>query len=165
MLVTLEGIVTLVSPLQLENAEFSMLVTLSGIVILVRMLQPENAEKPMLVTFSPMETVSAYSMFGIELFSSFPLISPFQGGRPLITVYTTLVYFLYFAFIHSTMSIDGFPRKTFVTIFSFFLLEFYECSIYELFEIDVPRHYCISFSSPLLSPLVEDIYALLVIAS
>ena len=50
MFVTLLGIVTLVSPLQLENAPFPMLVTPSGIVTLVSPLQPENADSPMLVT-------------------------------------------------------------------------------------------------------------------
>jgi hypothetical protein len=39
MLVTLEGIVTLVSPLQPENAFSPMFVTLFGIVTLVRPLQ------------------------------------------------------------------------------------------------------------------------------
>ena len=39
MLVTLSGIVTLVKPLQPENAEDPMLVTLSGIVTLVKPLQ------------------------------------------------------------------------------------------------------------------------------
>ena len=39
MLVTLFGIVTLVSPLQSRNAEDPMLVTLSGIVTLVSPLQ------------------------------------------------------------------------------------------------------------------------------
>ena len=43
MLVTLLGIVTLVSPSQLENAEAPILVTLLGIVTLVRELQLENA--------------------------------------------------------------------------------------------------------------------------
>ena len=43
MLVTLAGIVTLVRPLQPENAEYPMLVTPSGIVTFVRPLQPENA--------------------------------------------------------------------------------------------------------------------------
>jgi hypothetical protein len=43
MLVTLSGIVTLVKPLQFENAELSMLVTLSGIVTLVKPLQYKNA--------------------------------------------------------------------------------------------------------------------------
>ena len=50
MLVTLLGIVTLVRPLQPENAWFSMLVTLLGIVTLVMPLQPENACFSMLVT-------------------------------------------------------------------------------------------------------------------
>ncbi len=43
MRVTLFGIVTLVKPLQPENAEDPMLVTLFGIVTLVKPLQPENA--------------------------------------------------------------------------------------------------------------------------
>ncbi len=43
MLVTLSGMVTLVSPLQPENAHPPILVTLSGIVMLVRLLQPRNA--------------------------------------------------------------------------------------------------------------------------
>ena len=53
MLVTLEGIVTLVSPLQPENAPSRMLVTLAGIVTLVSPLQPENAESAMRVTGLP----------------------------------------------------------------------------------------------------------------
>jgi hypothetical protein len=43
MLVTLSGIVTLVSPPQPENAESPMLVTLSGIVTHDNPLQPLNA--------------------------------------------------------------------------------------------------------------------------
>ena len=43
MLVTLFGIVTLVRPLQLENASYPMFVTLFGIVTPVRPLQLENA--------------------------------------------------------------------------------------------------------------------------
>ena len=43
MLVTLSGIVMLVSPIQSANAESPMLVTLSGIVMLVSLLQPKNA--------------------------------------------------------------------------------------------------------------------------
>ena len=50
MLVTLDGIVTLVRPLQPENAFAPMLVTLDGIVTDVSLLQPENAKAPMLVT-------------------------------------------------------------------------------------------------------------------
>ena len=53
MLVTLVGIVTVVSPLQPENAYSPMLVTLDGIVTDVSPLQPENAEDPMLVTGYP----------------------------------------------------------------------------------------------------------------
>jgi hypothetical protein len=40
MLVTLEGIVMLVNPLQPEKAKSPMLVTLEGIVMLVNPLQP-----------------------------------------------------------------------------------------------------------------------------
>ena len=43
MLVTLDGIVTLVREEQRENASGSMLVTPDGIVMLVREEQPENA--------------------------------------------------------------------------------------------------------------------------
>ena len=43
MLVTLDGIVTDVNPLQPRNASFPMLVTLDGIVTDVNPLQPSNA--------------------------------------------------------------------------------------------------------------------------
>ena len=62
MLVTLSGMVTLVSPVQLLNALSPMPVTLSGMVMLVRFLQPENAELPMLVTLSGMTTFSSVSL-------------------------------------------------------------------------------------------------------
>ncbi len=52
MLVTLSGMVILVSPLQPENALSPMLVTLSGMVIPMSLLQPRNASSPMLVTLS-----------------------------------------------------------------------------------------------------------------
>ena len=54
MLVTLSGIVMLVSFLQPENAYSPMLVTLLGMMTLVRLEQPENAERPMLVTGNPL---------------------------------------------------------------------------------------------------------------
>ena len=47
-------IVTLVKPLQEENAYDPMFVTPSGIVTLASPLQPENAASPMLVTPSSM---------------------------------------------------------------------------------------------------------------
>ncbi len=50
MLVTLSGIVMLVSPVQPENAESPMLVTLFGIVTFVSSGHPQKAESPMLVT-------------------------------------------------------------------------------------------------------------------
>jgi hypothetical protein len=56
-LVTLFGIVTLVSPLQPENALSPMYVTPSGIVTLVSPLQPENALSPMYVTPSGIVTL------------------------------------------------------------------------------------------------------------
>ena len=43
MLVTLEGIVILVNPLQYSKAPSPMLVTLEGMVMLVKPLQPEKA--------------------------------------------------------------------------------------------------------------------------
>ena len=43
MLVTELGMVTLVRPLQPENARYPMLVTELGMVTLVRPLQPQNA--------------------------------------------------------------------------------------------------------------------------
>ena len=54
MLVTLSGIVTLVRPLQPENAESPMFVRLSGIITLANLAQPENARFPMEVTLSGM---------------------------------------------------------------------------------------------------------------
>ena len=56
MLVTLLGIVTLVSQLQPENAEDPIIATLFGIVTFVSPLQPENAEDPMPVTLSGIVT-------------------------------------------------------------------------------------------------------------
>ena len=50
MLVTLLGMVMLVKPVQLKNANSSMLVTLFGMVMLVKPVQLKNAESPMLVT-------------------------------------------------------------------------------------------------------------------
>ena len=52
MLVTLSGIVMIVSLVQSRKAYAPMLVTPSGIVIVVSLLQLENAEYPMLVTLS-----------------------------------------------------------------------------------------------------------------
>ena len=57
MLVTLSGIVILVSEVQPENAELPMIVTLSGIAILSSEVQPSNAEfaitlVPFFITYS-----------------------------------------------------------------------------------------------------------------
>ena len=46
-----------VSPLQPSNAEVTMLVTPEGIVTLVRLVQLENAEFPMLVTLEGIVTL------------------------------------------------------------------------------------------------------------
>ena len=47
MSVTLSGIVTLVKPVQPENAKFPMVITPLGIVTLVKPVQPENDSGPM----------------------------------------------------------------------------------------------------------------------
>ena len=52
MLVTLSGIVMLVSSVQFLNAEPPMLVTPSGIVTLESLVQPENAHSQMIFAFS-----------------------------------------------------------------------------------------------------------------
>ena len=52
MLVTLSGIITLVSPVQRAKAYSPMLVTLLPIVTLESPVQPKNASSPMLVTLS-----------------------------------------------------------------------------------------------------------------
>ena len=65
MLVTLSGIVTLVSDMQPLKAEPPMLVTLSGIATLVSDMQPLKAEPPMLVT------VISYNFSGITISSQF----------------------------------------------------------------------------------------------
>ena len=57
MLVTPLPIVTLVKLVQLENTEPKMLSTLFGIVTYVRPLQPRNVPYPMLVTLVPISTV------------------------------------------------------------------------------------------------------------
>ena len=49
--------VTLFSMMQFSNADLPMLVTLDGIVTDVRPLQPPNAYSPMLVTLVPISTV------------------------------------------------------------------------------------------------------------
>ena len=65
MLVTLSGMLTLVSEAQYPNAYFPILVTLSGIFTLTRELQLKNAESPIAVTGSPLyaeETVMSVSV-------------------------------------------------------------------------------------------------------
>ena len=57
MLVTLDGIVTLVRPLQSQKAWPLMYVTLDGIVTLVRPLQPSKADTPISVTLDGIVTL------------------------------------------------------------------------------------------------------------
>ncbi len=62
MLVTLSGMVTLVKPVQPENAEAPILVTLSGIVTLVKPVQPLKADAaipfvPSLMTIAEQQKV------------------------------------------------------------------------------------------------------------
>ena len=82
MLVTLSGIVTLVSPLHPENEYDPMLVTLSGIVTLVSPLQSENAEDPMLVTGFPL------SVDGI-------VTAPVEGDTPEISAVSPLMLYVH----------------------------------------------------------------------
>ena len=65
--------ITFVRLLQSLNAEYPMLVTLSGIVTLVSELHPENAESPTLATLS--EIVTLVSELQPEN-ASFPIIAP-----------------------------------------------------------------------------------------
>ena len=60
MLVTLSGIVTLVSPVQLPKALEPILVTLSGIVMLVRPVRLEKAE-PAIPTVPSFKTIDVFS--------------------------------------------------------------------------------------------------------
>ena len=77
MLVTPLPMVTLVSPVHSEKAEFPMLVTLSGMVILVNPVHPRKAESPMLVT-------------GFELYSDGIIISLSSQVPMPVTIYPLL---------------------------------------------------------------------------
>ena len=63
MLVTLSGIVMLVSPVQLRKAKSPMVVTLSGIVMLVKLLHPLKAHPGITVTPFGIVTDVASSLF------------------------------------------------------------------------------------------------------
>ena len=76
MLVTLDGIVTEVSPLQFTKASKPMLVTLDGIVTVVSPSQPVNAYSPMLVTLERIVT-SPFTP-AISVLPSFEHSSPFD---------------------------------------------------------------------------------------
>ena len=78
MLVTLDGIVTLVRPLQPSNALSPILVTPDRIVTLVKPLQPSNALPPMLVTLDgivtlvrPLQPLNASLPMSVTLFGIF----------------------------------------------------------------------------------------------
>ena len=97
MLVTLSGIVTLVSPLQSSNAKSLILVTLFGIVTLVSPLQPSNAEDPMLVTLSgivtlvsPLQPENAPSPILVTLSGIVTLVSPLQPENASAPMLVTL---------------------------------------------------------------------------
>ena len=57
MLVTLDGIVTLVRLVQLANAYSPIPFTLDGIVTLFKLEQPQNAEAPMFITLDGIVTL------------------------------------------------------------------------------------------------------------
>ena len=93
MLVTLAGIVMLVSDVAPWNAYSPMLVTLAGIVMLVSDVAPQNALSPMLVTLAGMTTEPTQLLpkvttplvivkFGIEL-----------DGCPVVHRYVPLATF------------------------------------------------------------------------
>ena len=73
MLVTLLGIVMLVSPVHPLKANLLMLVTLSGIVMLVSPVQFSKAEMPMLVTL-PSVGISLVLQPKISVFVSVSII-------------------------------------------------------------------------------------------
>ena len=81
MLVTLLGIVMLVSPEQPSNAPQPMLVTLSGIVMLVKPLQPEKALPPMLVPL----VISTANELGLAFFATMLTLSaePDMFAKPV----------------------------------------------------------------------------------
>ena len=81
MLVTLSGIVTLVSDVQHKNAASSMLVTPSGIVTLVSSVQSMNALSPILVTFLPLISPG---ITHVALFPAYLLISSVPSLSSLV---------------------------------------------------------------------------------
>ena len=79
MLVTDDGIVTDVSPLQPANAFCPMLVTEGGIVTSTSPLQPQNARSPILVTDDGIVT-SPFT-------PAMRICPPFEQSKPLIEQY------------------------------------------------------------------------------
>ena len=86
MLVTLDGIVTDVSPLQSQNASLPTLVTLDGIVTDVNPLHSENAQSPMLVTGQP-PSVEGIVMAPVVLDEIADESSSHISALPPLTVY------------------------------------------------------------------------------
>ena len=84
MLVTLSGIVTLVSDVQPKNAATSMLVTPSGIVTLVSDVQNMNALSPILVTFLPLISPGIAYVALVALFPTYLLISSVPSLSSLV---------------------------------------------------------------------------------
>ena len=86
MLVTLLGIVMFVSFSQPKNASFPMLVTLLGIVMLVRDLHQLNASSPMSVTPSGiMQSVMALSLTPVTVLPSSLKIKPFFSASAFMS--------------------------------------------------------------------------------
>ena len=84
MLVTLSGIVTLVSDVQPQNAASSMLVTPSGIVTLVSDVQTVNALSPIWVTFLPLISPGITYVALVALFPTYLLISSVPSLSSLV---------------------------------------------------------------------------------
>ena len=82
MLVTLFGISTLVSSLQLMNARSPMLVTPVAIVTLSSAEQPQNAKTPILVTLEPIAT--SFNVYAFWLVVSYQVESFALGTNVLM---------------------------------------------------------------------------------
>jgi hypothetical protein len=96
MLVTLLGIVMLVSPLQRLKAQGPILVTLLGIVTLVSPLQPKKVDTSMLVTLlgivmpvSPLQPSKALSPILVTLLGIVILVSLLNPAKPDLEIPVT----------------------------------------------------------------------------
>ena len=95
MLVTLSGIVTVMSELQEENARSPMLVTLPGIVMLSSESQPLNAEFPMLVTLFGIVTLVRKS-HQLNAQSAIVFVPAFLL---VLAVFALVLYLFFFRFL------------------------------------------------------------------